>query len=49
MGSVALWVMGARLRTLPLALAPVVLGTSSAVLAGAFDALLFALALLVAV
>ena len=49
MGSVALWVMGARLRTLPLALAPVVLGTSSAVLAGAFDGLLFALALLVAV
>jgi len=49
MGSVALWVMGARLRTLPLALAPVVLGTSSAVLAGAFDVLLFALALLVAV
>ena len=49
MGSVALWVMGARLRTLPLALAPVVLGTSSAVLAGAFDALLLALAILVAV
>jgi len=49
MGTLALWVMGARLRTLPLALAPVVLGTSSAVLAGAFDALLFVLALLVAV
>ena len=45
----ALWIQGARLRTLPLALAPVLLGTGSAVLAGAFDALLFVLALLVAV
>jgi len=49
MTSPALWVRGARLRTLPLALAPVLLGTGSAVLAGAFDALLFVLALLVAV
>jgi len=45
----ALWIQGARLRTLPLALAPVLLGTGSAVLAGAFDAILFVLALLVAV
>ena len=49
MTSPALWIQGARLRTLPLALAPVLLGTGSAVLAGAFDALMFALALLVAV
>ena len=49
MTSPALWIQGARLRTLPLALAPVLLGTGSAVLAGAFDALLFVLALLVAV
>ena len=49
MTSPALWIQGARLRTLPLALAPVLLGAGSAVLAGAFDALLFALALLVAV
>jgi len=48
MASIALWIQGARLRTLPLALAPVILGTASAVLAGAFDALLFSLALLVA-
>ncbi len=49
MTSLALWIQGARLRTLPLALAPVLLGTGSAALAGAFDALLFVLALLVAV
>ena len=49
MTSPALWIQGARLRSLPLALAPVLLGTGSAVLAGAFDALLFVLALLVAV
>jgi 1,4-dihydroxy-2-naphthoate octaprenyltransferase len=49
MTAAALWIQGARLRTLPLALAPVLLGTGSAVLAGAFDALLFVLALLVAV
>jgi len=41
-------VHGARLRTLPLAIAPVVLGTASAIWAGAFDSLLFSLALLVA-
>ncbi len=39
---------GARLRTLPLALAPVVLGSGSAVLAGAFDLGLVLLALVVA-
>lgn len=48
MASLSLWIKGARLRTLPLALAPVLLGTGSAVLAGAFDALLFILALVVA-
>lgn len=48
MASLSLWIKGARLRTLPLALAPVLLGTGSAVLAGAFDALLFILALMVA-
>jgi len=48
MASLGLWVKGARLRTLPLALAPVVLGTGSAVLAGAFDLGLALLALVVA-
>ncbi len=48
MASLGLWVKGARLRTLPLALAPVVLGTGSAVLAGAFDLGLVLLALVVA-
>ena len=48
MASLGLWVQGARLRTLPLGIAPVFLGASSAALAGAFDALLFALALIVA-
>jgi 1,4-dihydroxy-2-naphthoate polyprenyltransferase len=43
-----LWVHGARLRTLPLAIAPVILGTASAIWAGAFDPLLFSLALAVA-
>lgn len=43
-----LWVKGARLRTLPLAIAPVILGTASAIWAGAFDPLLFCLALAVA-
>lgn len=42
------WVHGARLRTLPLAIAPVVLGSSSAVLAERFDGLLAALCLTVA-
>ncbi len=48
MASLGLWVKGARLRTLPLALAPVVLGTGSAVLAEAFDLGLLLLALVVA-
>ena len=48
MASLGLWVKGARLRTLPLALAPVVLGTGSAVLAGAFDLGLALLASVVA-
>jgi len=48
MATLGLWVKGARLRTLPLALAPVVLGTGSAVLAGAFDLGLALLALVVA-
>jgi 1,4-dihydroxy-2-naphthoate octaprenyltransferase len=43
------WVSGARLRTLPLAIAPVVLGAGSAQWAGAFDGALFALCALVAV
>lgn len=43
------WVAGARLRTLPLAVSPVLLGAGSAVWAGAFDGLLFALCLVVAV
>lgn len=43
------WVSGARLRTLPLAFSPVILGAGSAVWAGAFDGLLFALCLVVAV
>lgn len=43
------WVQGARLRTLPLAVAPVVLGAGSAQWAGDFDWLLFALCLGVAV
>lgn len=47
--SVRDWVQGARLRTLPLAVAPVVLGAGSAQWAGDFDWLLFALCLGVAV
>ena len=31
------WIQGARLRTLPLAIAPVVLGVSSAILAGGVE------------
>ena len=49
MSSLHLWIRGARLRTLPLALAPVVLGTASAVLAESFNALLMGLALVVAI
>lgn len=43
------WVTGARLRTLPLAVAPVVLGAGSAQWAGAFSWLLFVVCLGVAV
>ncbi len=42
------WVQGARLRTLPLALSPVFLGSSSAVQSGNFSVVLAALAALVA-
>jgi 1,4-dihydroxy-2-naphthoate octaprenyltransferase len=45
----AVWIRGARLRTIPLAFGPVLLGSASAGHAGAFDALLAALALGVAV
>ena len=47
--SVRDWVQGARLRTLPLAVAPVVLGAGSAQWAGDFDWPLFVLCLGVAV
>lgn len=43
------WLAGARPRTLPLALAPVVLGAGSAQWAGAFDVVLFLLCVVVAV
>ena len=43
------WLAGARPRTLPLALAPVVLGAGSAQWAGAFDLVLFLLCVVVAV
>ena len=46
--SAADWLVGARLRTLPLALAPVVLGAASAQWADSFDALLFLLCVVVA-
>jgi 1,4-dihydroxy-2-naphthoate polyprenyltransferase len=44
-----IWVMAARLRTLPAALAPVLVGTSLALGAGRFDPLAFVAALLGAV
>ena len=44
-----LWLMGARPRTLPLALSPVILGAASAWWADSFSVLLTVLALLVAV
>ncbi len=46
--SAADWIAGARPRTLPLAVAPVVLGAASAQWAGAFDAVLFLLCVVVA-
>lgn len=42
------WVSGARLRTLPLAIAPVALGTGAATMAGGADLLLAVLCLIVA-
>jgi 1,4-dihydroxy-2-naphthoate octaprenyltransferase len=46
--SVKDWLTGARLRTLPLAVAPVVLGAASAQWAGQFDVVLFLLCVVVA-
>jgi len=46
--SIKNWITGARVRTLPLAVAPIVLGSSSADLVDRFDPLLALLALLVA-
>ncbi len=48
MATLSQWVAGARPRTLPAAVAPVVLGTAAAVRVGAGDAALALLALLVA-
>jgi 1,4-dihydroxy-2-naphthoate polyprenyltransferase len=47
--AVHIWVMAARVRTLPAAIAPVLVGTSLALGAGHFDALAFVAALLGAV
>ena len=46
--SIKNWITGARVRTLPLAIAPIVLGSASADLLDRFDPLLALLALLVA-
>jgi 1,4-dihydroxy-2-naphthoate octaprenyltransferase len=46
--SIKNWITGARVRTLPLAVAPIVLGSASADLVDRFDPLLALLALLVA-
>jgi len=46
--TLGMWVHGARLRTLPLAVAPVVLGSASAVLYRSFDLVIALLALAVA-
>ena len=46
MATVRIWVMAARLRTLPAAIAPVLVGTSLALGAGHFEALAFVAALL---
>jgi 1,4-dihydroxy-2-naphthoate octaprenyltransferase len=48
MSSVKLWVKGARLRTLPLAVAPILIGAGTAELYGRFNLPLVLLALLVA-
>lgn len=47
--SLKLWIAGARLRTLPLAFAPVAAGTGVAAVTGGVDSLLATLALLVSV
>jgi 1,4-dihydroxy-2-naphthoate polyprenyltransferase len=47
--AVHIWVMAARVRTLPAAIAPVLVGTSLALGAGRFDPLAFAAALLGAI
>src|SRR5207253_10605083 len=47
--TVRIWVMAARVRTLPAAIAPVLVGTSLALGAGHFDALAFVAALLGAI
>ncbi len=49
MGTVHIWVMAARLRTLPAAVAPVLVGTSLALGAGHFHPLAFVAALLGAI
>ena len=46
--SIKNWITGARVRTLPLAVAPIVLGSASADLVDRFDSMLALLALLVA-
>jgi len=46
MGAMRIWVMAARVRTLPAAVAPVLVGTSLALGAGEFDVLAFVAALL---
>jgi 1,4-dihydroxy-2-naphthoate octaprenyltransferase len=48
MSTVKLWIEGARLRTLPLAIAPIILGSATAASLDSFDLLLSILALLVA-
>jgi len=48
MSTVKLWIEGARLRTLPLAIAPIILGSATAASLDDFDLLLSVLALLVA-
>ena len=46
MSAVRIWVMAARVRTLPASVAPVLVGTSLALGAGTFHALAFVAALL---
>ena len=49
MNTVRIWVMAARVRTLPAAIAPVVVGTSLSLGAGTFHPLAFVAALLGAI